>query len=184
LSSDNANNEIIRNNKELKKYVGEMHFWSGDFYSLHCTYDTTFIKNAEDARFCDSILKEIKKYNIYDKHLYRPLKSSRFSFCIESTSIFENENKDTIYISLNFTGAVIKYCDVTYGQQFDPRYYEDDNGFSEFDESHSLCPFEKLESTFFVLHRTKKLKTINNRQAKKLKLKKSKITRVTTFSYI
>jgi len=179
---NDANCSIIRNNKIFESTLGSANkYITGDILAEMCVHNRKD-KILEKIN-CDSVLKVFSLYNIYDSLLFKLDFAEHMTKKISSNSIYSSQNFDTIYIAVKFCGSVIQYENIVYGEQSDYRIIKLDDGTEEFDDSHSLCPFEKYESTIIVLNQVDKLDNIDETQRKRLKLIKSELSELKIFLY-
>ncbi|MCF8297910.1 MAG: carboxypeptidase-like regulatory domain-containing protein [Saprospiraceae bacterium] len=182
IPHNDANYTIIKQNIELERKLGDPSIYlTRSFESNYCLYASH--DNQKDKMNCDSIINVFSQYNIYNNILYKLDSKESMVLTISSNSIFSAENSDTIYIPLLFSGEVFKYQNIIYGEQSDYRIMKSDDGTDLFDDSHSICPFEKYSKIFIVLNNVKSLSRINNKQMKNLKLSESKLTELKIFLY-
>jgi len=176
ITSNDANYSIIKEHKDLMIELGAPEkYLTGNLESQLCIYKTSEAKKYKVS--CDSILKTYSQNNIYDTLLYKPEMNEYMTLKISSNSIFTKSNSDTIFIAISFKGTVIKYNNITHGEQANYRGVTFDNVVI-FDDSHGTCPFEKLDKTFIVLNKVKRLSVIKEVKVDLLNLKKSELKQV------
>ena len=179
IPSNDVNYSIIRENKDLIVDLGEPEkYLTGNLESHLCVFRTSNTKTNKLS--CDSIIKAYSQNNVYDTLIYKPDLNEHMTLKISSNSIFTKSNSDTIFIAVSFTGTVIKYNDLTYGEQMDYRETTFDNEVL-FDDSHGTCPFEKLDKTFIVLNKVDSLSIIKDEEIALLNLKALELKEVKIF---
>lgn len=182
IPQNDINYSIIRKNKQLEKSLGVADsFLTGNSETNICVYrpnDKRFDKN-----YCDSVISAYRVNNIYDSILYKLDSKEHMTLRIKSNDIYSKNQSDTVYIALQFYGTVIQYENIIYGEQTDCRILTFENGTEEFDDSHSLCPFEKFDSTIIVLNKVKQLDKIDTETKLKLGLTESELTDLKIFLY-
>lgn len=177
-----ANYSIIKEDSILQSIIGKPELYlKNNFESIVCAYNK---HRFADKINCDSVIKQYTLHNIYDSCLYKPDHEEHMVEKIISNSIYKKQDSDTIIIAIYFTGSVIKYENIVYGEQSDYRLYEDDEGIEEFDDSHGSCTFEKLNSTFIVLNKVERLAPISLDIANKLKIEKVDIDEIKIFMHM
>ena len=172
IAYNNVNNNIIRENKELRKMLGsEKDYYTDDF--LFNLFVSNQLKNA--TRYdVDSIINSYKMYNIYDTILYKQLRE-QFLYTLTSDCIYKNNSSDSLFIALAFKGSIIKYKNVVYADRTD-----DKDTTQTFDNNYfyNKCHFVKLNKTFITLNKVDELKKLTTEQLNKLGLIKSKRTKI------
>lgn len=177
-----VNYSIISKNKQLEKSLGLAEsYLTGSFIAFTCVH------RPNDKRVekydCDSAIDVFRVNNIYHPLLYKPDLEEIMALRIFSEGIYSKNHSDTIYIALQFSGTVIRYDDIEYGEQTDYRISKVDDDTEEFDDSHSLCPFKKYDSTLIILNQVKHLDKICSETQRQLKLLKSASTVIKIFLY-
>jgi hypothetical protein len=182
IPQNDVNYSIIQENKQLEKSLGLADsFLTGNLETNICVYRPTD-KRLEKYN-CDSVIKVYRVNNIYDSILYKPDSEEPMTLRIVSDVIYSRTQTDTIYIALQFYGTVIKYENIVFGEQTDYRKITFDDGSEEFDNTHSLCPFEKYNSTIIVLNKVNQLDKIDNEKQSQLSLAKTELNQLKIFLY-
>ena len=176
-----ANYNILKQNPKFSKVLGTPENYVTSFETNLCIHELNYCKY--NCIKCDSILNEFKAHNIFDSAFYMPDFNEHMTLGISSNSIFKVKNSDTICIVFSFTGTVIKYENVIFGEQTDTRIQSLDDGTKIFDDSHSLCPFEKYNTTFIVVDKVERYDRINNKTIESLGLEFSDLTKLKLFLY-
>lgn len=182
IPQNDINYSIIRKNRQLEKSLGVADsFLTGNLETNICVYQPN--NKRLDKYYCDSLINIYCLNNIYDSMLYKPDLKEPMTLRIKSHAIYSKNQSDTVYIALQFYGTVIQYENIIYGEQTDCRKLIFKNETEEFDDSHSLCPFEKFDSTIIVLNKIKQLDKIDTETKLKLGLIKSELTDLKIFLY-
>ncbi len=182
IPESDANYSIIKRNMQFEKELGDADsFLTKDIVTIICVF------RSKDKRFesynCDSVINVFRKNNIYDTLLYKEDMEELMKLRIKSDAIYTKEHSDTIYIALQFNGNIIKYDNIVWGEQSDYRIISLDDGTEEFDNSHSLCPFEEYNSTIIVLNKVNRLDRIDKDKQIQMGLIKSELTQLKIFLY-
>lgn len=182
VPQNDINYSIIRENKQLEKTLGVANsFLTGNFETNMCVYRPNDIRLEKYN--CDSVISVYRVNNVYDSLLFKPDSEEHMMLRIFSDAIYSKNHTDTIYVALQFYGTVIRYDNIKYGEQTDSRILNFDDGTKEFDDSHSLCPFEKYDSTIIVLNKVNQLDKIDAETQSQLGLIKSGLTKLKIFLY-
>ncbi|BDD03977.1 hypothetical protein AUTU_14600 [Aureibacter tunicatorum] len=182
IPQNDINCSIIRQNREFENSIGIADaFLTLNFETILCVH------YSNDKRLhnfnCDSVINVYRINNIYDSLLYKPDFEEPMTMRIKSDAIYLKNQSDTVYIALQFHGTVVKYENIVFGEQTDYRVIIIDDEFVEFDDSHSLCPFEKYNSTIMALNKVNKIDIIGAETKSQLGLTKSELTELKIFMY-
>jgi len=182
VPQNDANYSIIRENKKFEKTLGVADsYLTGNLETNLCVYRPNE-KRLENFN-CDSVINIYKLNNVYDSLLYKPNLEEYMTLRIKSNAIYTKGQSDTIYIAFRFYGTVIQYDNIVFGEQSDYRIITFDDGTEEFDDSHSLCPFEKYDSTIIVLNRVNQLEKLDNEPQNRSGFVKSELKELKIFLY-
>ncbi|MFC0878987.1 hypothetical protein ACE01N_20500 [Saccharicrinis sp. FJH2] len=176
-----ANYYILKENPELLDSLTNL-----DSYQSKFETNLNFRKcqNCNNEKInCDSIIKEFRMYKIYDTAFYKPDYCENMTLNIFSNSIYNFKNSDSICIVFSFSGTVIKYENIVYGEQTDYRIQTTNTGTKVFDNSHGTCPFERYDSTFIVMDMIDKYDRVKPEIIDSLNLKMTALNKVKIFLY-
>jgi hypothetical protein len=176
-----ANYNILKQNPKFSDVLDAPESYRTSFEANLCIHESKYCK--DNFINCDSILNEFKTHNIFDSAFYMPDFNEHMTLSIYSNSIFKVKNSDTICIAFSFTGTVVKYENVIFGDQTDYRIQTLEDGSKTFDDSHGTCPFEKYNTTFIVVDKVKRYEKINQKKIKSLGLDFSDLTKLKLFLY-
>ena len=181
IPHNDANYTIIRQNPAFEKKLDKSELYLTGNIETNLFVYSPLENNFRDKKYRDSIINVFRQNNIYDTLLYMPQLAENMALTISSNSIYRSKDSNTVFIALGFSGSVIKYQNVIYGEQSDYRILTSNDETEEFDETHGKCPFEKYDTTFIVLNKVEKLEKVNKRQMKSIDLIESALTELKIF---